>query len=376
MDQAQWHFDLIFDYGERDSGVNDVPAYEPTGEWPVRSDPFATYGYGFLLGNLRLCRQVLMFHRFAELGAEPRLVHRLLFEYGTTELGYSLLSAAHQQGYDEQGRIESRPPVEFSYSVFSTEDTEYQQFEAMPGLNDGQQYQLVDLYGEGLPGVLYRSDKAWYYREPLRAQAAQTPDEVSYDAWERLDAIPVMDSRKPMRQALMDLTGDGRLDWVMAQPRVSGFFTLNPDRTWSKFVTFAAFPLEFFHPQSQLADLMGGGLSDLALIGPRSVRLYANRREKGFGTGKDVAHDVESAPADRLPLLSQAQTELVAFSDVLGSGQQHLVRIRHNEIVCWPIAAMVVSIQVFAWEVCLTATSPSTFRGYCWRIWTVPARRT
>ena len=336
MDQAQWHFDVIFDYGERDSGVNDVPAYEPTGEWPVRSDPFATYGYGFLLGNLRLCRQVLMFHRFAELGAEPRLVHRLLFEYGTTELGYSLLSAAHQQGYDEQGRIESRPPVEFSYSVFSTEDTQYQQFEAMPGLNDGQQYQLVDLYGEGLPGVLYRSDKAWYYREPLRAQAAQTSDEVSYDVWERLDAIPVMDSRKPMRQALMDLTGDGRLDWVMAQPRVSGFFTLNPDRTWSKFVTFAAFPLEFFHPQSQLADLMGGGLSDLALIGPRSVRLYANRREKGFGTGKDVAHDVESAPADRLPLLSQAQTELVAFSDVLGSGQQHLVRIRHNEIVCWP----------------------------------------
>ncbi len=336
LEQAQWHFDLIFDYGERATGLMDVPAYVPTGEWPVRSDPFATYGYGFLLGSLRLCRQVLMFHQFAELGSEPLLVQRLLFEYRTTELGYNLLSAAHQQGYDEQGRIESRPPVEFTYSAFEPDDSEFQAFDAMPGLNDGQQYQLVDLYGEGIPGVLYRSDKAWYYREPLRAQPAETSDEVVYDSWRRLEAIPVMDSRKPVRQSLMDLTGDGRLDWVMAQPGVSGFFTLNPDRSWSKFVTFAAFPLEFFHPQSQLADLMGGGLSDLALIGPRSVRLYANRRQEGFASGKDVAHFVETAPDDRLPLLSQAPTELVAFSDVLGSGQQHLVRIRHNEIVCWP----------------------------------------
>ncbi|AKK00811.1 SpvB/TcaC N-terminal domain-containing protein [Pseudomonas chlororaphis] len=334
--QARWHFDLIFDYGERDTGLTDIPEYEPTGEWPVRSDPFATYGYGFLLGNLRLCRQVLMFHQFAELGSAPLLVQRLLFEYHTTDLGYSLLCAAHQQGYDQQGRIESRPPVAFSYSAFSTEATEYQPFDAMPGLNDGQQYQLVDLYGEGIPGVLYRSDKAWYYREPLRAQTAHTADEVSYDTWKRLDAIPVMDTRKPVRQSLMDLTGDGRLDWVIAQPGVSGFFTLTPDRHWSTFVAFGAFPVEFFHPQSQLADLMGGGLSDLALIGPRSVRLYANRREEGFAAGQDVTHFVETAPDDRLPLLSQTQTELVAFSDVLGTGQQHLVRIRHNEIVCWP----------------------------------------
>ncbi|WP_339478014.1 SpvB/TcaC N-terminal domain-containing protein [Pseudomonas sp. RL_5y_Pfl2_73] len=334
--QAQWHFDLIFDYGERSTGLEEIPTYDPIRAWPVRSDPFATYGYGFLLGNLRLCRQVLMFHNFEELGSDPLLVQRLLFDYQATELGYNLLSAAHQQGYDEQGQIESRPPVAFNYSPFQTDDAQYQQFEAMPGLNDGQQYQLVDLYGEGVPGVLYRSDKAWYYREPLRAQPARTTDEVVYDEWQRLDAIPVMDSRKPVRQSLMDLTGDGRLDWVMAHPGVSGFFTLNPDRSWSNFVTSAAFPREFFHPQSQLADLVGGGLSDLALIGPRSVRVYANRRKGRFAKGLDVPHRIEAAPKDRLPLLSQAQTELVAFSDVLGTGQQHLVRIRHNEIVCWP----------------------------------------
>ncbi|WP_053150504.1 SpvB/TcaC N-terminal domain-containing protein [Pseudomonas sp. Pf153] len=336
LEQAQWHFDLIFDYGERSTAPDAIPAYEASGVWPVRSDPFATYGYGFLLGNLRLCRQVLMFHRFEPLGSEPLLVQRLLFEYQVTALGYNLLAAAHLQGLDEQGRLESRPPVEFSYSPFSHDDSRYEAFEAMPGLNDGQQYQFVDFYGEGIPGVLYRSDKAWYYREPLRGEPAKSADDVGYDSWRRLEGIPVMDSRKAVRQSLMDLTGDGRLDWVMAQPAVSGFFTLNPDRSWSKFITFEAFPREFFHPQSQLADLMGSGLSDLALIGPRSVRLYASRRQAGFAIGREAPHYIESAPNDRLPLLSQAQTELVAFSDVLGSGQQHLVRIRHNEIVCWP----------------------------------------
>ncbi|MQU19503.1 hypothetical protein GHN41_24170, partial [Pseudomonas helleri] len=84
---------------------------------------------------------------------------------------------------------------------------------------------------------------------------------------------------------------------------LSGFFTLNPDRTWSRFATFAAFPQEFFHPQGQMADLIGAGLSDLALIGTRSVRLYANRREAGFSAALDVPH---SLPDDHLPLHSDS----------------------------------------------------------------------
>ncbi|MFD2882689.1 hypothetical protein ACFS4T_04775 [Pseudomonas lini] len=46
-----------------------------------------------------------------------------------------------------------------------------------------------------------------------------------------------------------------------------------------------------------------------------------------------MPHDTHD---DSLPVLRPSSTELVAFSDVLGSGQQHLVRIRHNEVKCWP----------------------------------------
>lgn len=333
-EDVHWHFHLVFDYGERSADLAQIPPYDPINVWQVRSDSFWNYAYGFELGTCRLCQQVLMFHHFLEeLGAEPVLVQRLLLEHRQSPLGYNHLTAAHIQAYDSQGKMESRPPLEFFYNTFELDPGRegYTEFPDMPGLNGGKFYQIVDLYGEGLPGVLFSSDKAWYYREPQRDESGG--DKICYGAWAQLPHIPVADSSKPTRQFLSDLTGDGKLDWIIASPGMSGFFTLNPDRTWSNFVAYAAFPTEFFHSMAQLADLVGGGLTDLALIGPRSVRLYASRREVGFANATEVPHDNDD---DTLPLLSDSRTELVAFSDVLGSGQQHLIRIRHNEVKCWP----------------------------------------
>ncbi|AMB84426.1 toxin [Pseudomonas agarici] len=331
---TDWHFDLLFDYGERPYGLTDKPGYEAVQPWPLREDPCASFAFGFELSTLRLCRQVLMFHHFpATLGDAPCLVRRLLLEHRPTALGYSQLVAAHDQAYDAAGSLRDWPPLEFDYAGFDLGESRYRPFDALPGLNDDQGYQLVDLYGEGLPGMLYRSDKAWYYREPLRAQPAAHADDVAYGEWCEVPQLPLADSAASVRQSLTDLTGDGRLDWLVCAPAMSGFFTLNPDRSWSSFASFAAFPQEFFHPQGQMADLIGAGLSDLALIGPRSVRLYANRREQGFAGACEVER---LAPDDALPLPGESDTELVAFSDVLGSGQQHLVRIRHDEVKCWP----------------------------------------
>ncbi|UQI31912.1 toxin [Pseudomonas bijieensis] len=330
---VQWHFELVFDYGERTTAYEQKPPYEGQ-QWATRSDGFASFAYGFELRTERLCHQVLMFHRFPEeLGAAPILVRRLLLAYRQTSLGLHQLSAAHDQAFGDGTTVDGRPPVEFSYSEFKPrlQARAWQRFDDLPGLNDGHRYQLVDLYGEGLPGVLYQSDAGWLYREPVRAKAKS--DKVAYAPWRELPHIPVADHGKPMRQSLNDLTGDGRLDWLVAQPGLSGFFSLGADRSWADFATFNAFPTEFFSPQGQLADLTGEGLGDLVLIGPRSVRLYVNQREHGFAAPLEVARDEHE---DALAVFNASPGELVAFSDVLGSGQQHLVRIRHNEVTCWP----------------------------------------
>ncbi|MHC8404353.1 SpvB/TcaC N-terminal domain-containing protein [Pseudomonas sp. TMB3-21] len=333
LDTLQWHFELVFDYGERSTNYQDKPAY--TGQqWLTRSDAFSSFAYGYEICTERLCRQVLMFHRFpAELGNDPVLARRLLIEYRPTALGYQQLSSAHEQAYGASATAENHPPMEFTYSHFelSAAASNWQPFHNMPDINDGQRYQWVDLYGEGLAGLLLRNGPGWYYREPIRGKA--NSDEVAYDQLRVVPTLPTAASAKKNFQSLGDLTGDGRLDLLTAEPKLSGFFSLNAERQWSGFATFDAFPIEFFQRKGQLADLMGAGLSDLAMIGPRSVRLYANRREKGFAPAIEVPREKDQ---DNLPVLTSSPGELIAFSDMLGSGQQHLVRIRHDEVKCWP----------------------------------------
>ncbi|MFO2464139.1 toxin [Pseudomonas sp. 15FMM2] len=331
-----WHFQLLFDYGGPALELDKQPDYAQPRPWSLRRDPCSDFSFGFELRTLRLCTQVLMYHHFPDvpqMGADPILVKRLLLEYNRSS-SINLLSAVHEQGFDSSGKSQGRPPLECLYqsSRLKSDPGRYQALGSLPGLNDGYRYQLVDLYGEGIPGILYRSDKSWYYREPLRDESALNSDNVIYGAARELSRVPVADSTRPIHQALTDLEGDGRLDWLVAHPGMNGFFSLDEQHDWSAFTPFDAFPTEFFHAQGVLADLMGAGRHDFAMIGPRSVRLYANRQKSGFAPAIEVPHPI----GDTLPTISSSPDELVAFSDVLATGQQHLVRIRHNEVKCWP----------------------------------------
>jgi hypothetical protein len=332
-----WHFQLLFDYGQRTTALDQVPAYATDTPWPLREDPFSSFADGFERRTLRLCRQVLLFHHFpaeSQMGQAPVLVRRVVLEHHRVRNGLNLLHAIHEQAIDAQGVISSLPPQECLYqnAALKLEPARFQRLADFPGLNDGQRYHVVDLYGEGLPGLLYRSDKAWYYREPQRAEPGNA-DEVSYATAREIPAVPMADSAHHMHPQLADVTGNGRIDWIVGRPGLSGFFSLSAQLDWSGFIPFDALPMEYFHPDAVFGDLMGGGFNDLALVGPRSVRLYANRQQAGFAPGVDIPH----TPADdTLPTLSHSPHEWVGFSDVLGSGQQHLVRIRHNQLMCWP----------------------------------------
>lgn len=337
-DSTVWMFELLFDYGERTTALDGKPTYAPANPWPVRSDPFSSFVYGFEVRTLRLCRQVLMFHRFPELGADPVLVRRLLLEYDETAQ-VSYLVAAHDMAYDARGEVTFSPPLECRYTRFASPETAtFSTFPELstpagniPGLNDGTRYQLVDLYGEGMAGVLHPAPGGWYYREPMRG--AGGGDEVVYDDWRLLPKQPASPPGQERRMALADLTGDGKLEWIVGRPGAGGYFTLSPDRHWDQFVPFAALPAEFLGPRGQLVDLSGAGLSDFAVIGPRSVRWYPNARQRGFAPPIDVPHDLDLDP---LPGEGDGRGTLVAFGDLLGSGQQHLLRIRHDEVSVWP----------------------------------------
>ncbi|OWO79823.1 virulence protein [Photorhabdus luminescens] len=330
--QADWLFYLVFDYGERSNNLKTPPAFSTTGNWLCRQDRFSRYEYGFEIRTRRLCRQVLMYHHLQALDSKttehngPTLVSRLILNYDESAIA-STLVFVRRVGHEQDGTAVTLPPLELAYQDFSPQhNAHWQPIDVLANFNAIQRWQLVDLKGEGLPGLLYQDKGAWWYRSAQR-QIGSGPDAVTWEKMQPLSVIPSLQNNA----SLVDINGDGQLDWVITGPGLRGYHSQHPDGSWTRFTPLNALPVEYTHPRAQLADLMGAGLSDLVLIGPKSVRLYANTRD-GFSKGKDVVQSGDIT----LPVPGADPRKLVAFSDVLGSGQAHLVEVSATQVTCWP----------------------------------------
>jgi hypothetical protein len=73
MPATHFCFHVVFDYGDH---AGEPPAAVPDRAWPVRADAFSTSRPGFEVRTYRLCRRVLVFHDFAEIGPDPALMAR------------------------------------------------------------------------------------------------------------------------------------------------------------------------------------------------------------------------------------------------------------------------------------------------------------
>ncbi|MCT8342108.1 virulence protein [Photorhabdus kleinii] len=330
--KSGWLFCLVFDYGERKNSLSDMPLFKATSNWLCRQDRFSRYEYGFELRTRRLCRQILMFHRLQTLSGqtkgddEPALVSRLILDYDENAV-ISTLVSVRRIGHEDNNTVTSLPPLELAYQPFEPEQKAlWQPMDVLANFNTIQRWQLLDLKGEGVPGILYQDRNGWWYRSAQR----QAGEEMNAVTWGKMQLLPIMPALQD-NASLMDINGDGQLDWVITGPGLRGYHSQHPDGSWTRFTPLHALPIEYSHPRAQLADLMGAGLSDLVLIGPKSVRLYANNRD-GFTEGREVVQSGDIT----LPLPGADARKLVAFSDVLGSGQAHLVEVSATQVTCWP----------------------------------------
>lgn len=330
---ADWLCALQFDYGERGTPTDQPPPYQAaTGaRWLGRPDCFSHWHYGFEVRTRRLCRDILLYHRTGLLAGEtdatPALVTRLHLTHELSGVA-SGLSSAQIMAYEADGTRISMPPVEFTLSQPDPLPDTPAQWTVRPDL-DGfcpPRWQMADLYGEGLPGLLYQDAGAWWYRAPERA-AGDNPDAVTWGEQTPLPAAPATG-----RGWLMDMDADGRPEWLQSLPGVTGSFTLAPDGQWGEFIPLGALPSAFSHQQAQLVDLTGGGLQDLVMVGPRSVRLWPSRGREGWARGSDVAY----GGARALPVEGGGQDRMIAFTDIPGSGQQHLTEITASSVTYWP----------------------------------------
>lgn len=334
---GDWLFVVVFDYGERQAVKEALPDWlaPGTGERPCRPDAFSSREYGFELRTRRLCRQILMYHDTDALAGQQKqgepfeLVAGLQLTY-QEDPSVSVLKTVQQAAREPDGTLLTLPPLALSWQSFSPppEKGAWQAREDMGNFAPQQPYQLVDLNGEGIAGILYQDTGAWWYRAPVRA-AEGDKDAVTWSVPSPLPTVPALRDGG----LLTDLNGDGYLEWVVTAPGVAGRYPRTAGREWQRFAPLSALPAEYRHSRMLMADVSGAGRPELVLIGPRSLRLYS-----GEGDGWTKVKNVMQSAGVMLPVPGTDARVMVAFSDMVGSGQQHLVEVRAGGVRYWPNA--------------------------------------
>jgi len=350
LEQMDWRFEVVFDYGEGHYEelppdaqgrrfVNarlDLPL---DAAWPVRQDPFSTYRAGFEVRTYRLCRRVLMFHHFsAELGTDDTLVRSTDLTYAETPIA-SFVTAATQSGYVRQAGEtylkRSLPPLEFAYSQAAVQsevrEVDAASLENLPVGLDGSTWQWVDLDGEGVTGILSDQAGGWFYKRNL----SPLGPEARFGPVELVGQKPSPGTLGRGGQQLMDLAGDGRLDLVQLAPPLAGFFERTEEGGWDRFVPFVSPPnLAWDDPNLKFVDLTGDGHADLLIAGDGLFTWYESLAEAGFGPAAAVRQALDEERGPRLVFADGTQS--IYLADMSGDGLTDLVRIRNGEVSYWP----------------------------------------
>jgi RHS repeat-associated protein len=320
-------FQLVFDYGEHSDPQQ--PAAAPDRAWHARRDPFTSGRPGFELRTFRLCRRILSFHEFAALGAGPTLVGALELTHDEDAAG-STLREIRWVGHRRDGETTTSkavPPLRMTYApasmgtAFTDAPIETQQ--NVPAGVGARGSALVDLFGEGLPGILTETDGAWFYK-PNRGEG-------------RFGAQVLLQERpgsRPGSCGFGDFDRDGDTDYSRLAGRFAGAFELDREsERWSTFQPFASFPhVEAFGRRAQWIDLDGDGRPDLVLGNADSFTWFPSR-EDGFGGPIEVPYPKGSGA---LPTINADLAVDLFFADMNGDGLVDLVHARNGCIQYWP----------------------------------------
>jgi hypothetical protein len=347
VDNEQWFFQIVFDYGEHDKLA---PTPTDTGNWLVRRDAFSSFVSGFEIRTYRLCQRVLMFHNFPNepgVGADC-FVKSTDFVYANVsgtpdpsnlgnELG-TFLASISPMSYRRTGSTYDSagvPPIQFTYSFTTIDPTihgfDLESQENLPYGIDEKNYKFIDLDGEGVAGVLSETtgDGSLMYKPPLgngKFGAVQTlPFKPSFSI--------VNEDRR-----LLDLERDGSLDAVVLDSFDDGFSRrtwedFHPE--WLPFKKFLSIPnINWKNENLRFIDLTGNGLSDVLITEDDVFTWYQSHGEHGFSAATRLfsAENDEEGPR----LIFADALHCIFLADMSGDGLVDMVRIRYGEVSYWP----------------------------------------
>lgn len=326
-----WHFQIIFDYGEHDPDSPSPSDYlNDLNKWRARKDPFSTYRSGFEIRTYRLCERILLFHQFEELNqGTPTLVRSTNLLYNESPV-VSTLIKTWQAGYIKQGdqyRKKETPPVEFNYSASEVgqdiQSVSRSSLEHLPtGL--GTDYQFIDLEGEGIAGILAEKDGGWFYK--------RNEGNGKFSHAILIKERPSLVGQN--RPQIVDLDGDGNKELVIINKQIKGFYDYKHDN-WENFTPFENMPsINPEDPNLKLLDLNGDGYADILITEDQVLKWFPSNAKKGYKVAKSVPKHLNEI--DGPALVFDDETQSIYLADMSGDGLTDIVRVRNKEICYWP----------------------------------------
>ena len=357
-------FELIMDYGQYDED-NPTPQDDDFGEWDYRPDAFSSYRSGFEIRTNRLCKRVLMFHHFQNeqqllgyendgeriesLFGENYLVRSLEFEYEPAIINnqpftynidgedrpaeVSYLKSITQSGYirktDGTYSKKSLPALEFTYEKLNWDKTvrnvsNESIMNAPVGLKNN--YQWVDLYGEGISGILTEQGEGWFYKN--NNGDIDDNGEVAFAAAKKVIPKPSFSGLSNGELSIQDLEANGKKQVVVNSNNGSGFFELIDTNDWNPFQSFKQTAnINLQDPNIRWFDLNGDGQPDIVITEENVFTWYPSDGKNGHLPAEKImkVFDEEHGPA----IVFADQEQSIFLADMSGDGLTDIVRVRN-----------------------------------------------
>ena len=347
-------FELVMDYGEH---TNETLPHEEIADWEYRDDAFSSFRSGFEIRTNRLCNRILMFHHFNDENqfagtpdeegfGENYLVRSLDLDYEAssinnsdqTEVNYlksitqrSYIKKPNSNSYSEK----SLPPMEFTYQKLNwNKNIRTVSKEAIVNAPVGltNNYQWVDLYGEGISGILTEQGEGWYYKSNFGD--VDGDGEVAFSVAQKVIPKPSFNGLSNGVLSIQDLEANGEKQVVVNSPGVKGYYELTDDNDWKPFKAFEQIAnIDLQDPNTRLIDLNGDGQPELVITEENVFTWYAADGKRGY-LPAEFAHktfDEEQGPA----IIFADQEQTIFLADMSGDGLTDIVRIRNGEVCYW-----------------------------------------
>lgn len=330
---GEFLFELVLDYGEHEKLS---PPFSISQPWDYRADAFSDYRSGFEIRTARLCNRVLMYHHFAELPGGVALVSSLDFTYDNNDQqgNFLFLREIKSKGYikhpDNTYTQKELPPLTFSYqkhewnkkiTVADTNDLMH-----LPIGIYGPLYQWVDLYSEGISGVLTEQADNLYYNQNLGNGCFANARKIA--------PKPSLTMADDLLQ-IQELEADGVKYLSGYAGGNKGFYKIDDNEDWLPFRPFDRLPnIDFNDLNTKFLDLNGDGRAEVLITEDNVLTWYPCVGEKGFEQAKKVwkAIDDERGPH----ILFNDREQSIYLSDMSGDGLTDIVQIRNGSVCYWP----------------------------------------